>query len=108
VARNHCLGKLRKEKRSLRIENVERVMETAPVVHLLSEGTNEEALSALEGCLEKLPGAQAETIRLFFYEKRSYQDIVEASGYDTKAVKSYIQNGKRNLKLCIERQGVAI
>jgi RNA polymerase sigma-70 factor (ECF subfamily) len=108
VARNHCLQKLRREKRSVRLENSERIMETAPLVHLLSEGTDEEALGALERCLEKLPEAQAVSIRLFFYEKQSYTDIADATAYGVKAVKSYIQNGKRNLKLCIERQGVAI
>ena len=108
VARNHCLQKLRREKRAVRVDFGDRFMETAPIVHLLSEGTDEEALAALERCIEKLPAAQRESIRLFFFEQRSYADIADATSYDIKGVKSYIQNGKRNLKGCIERQGVTL
>ncbi len=108
VARNHCLQKLRREKRTRQVDFTDRIMETASLVHLLSEGSNEEALAALERCLEKLPEAQRESIRLFFLEQRSYADIAEATSYDLKGVKSYIQNGKRNLKTCIERQGIQL
>ncbi len=108
VARNHCLQKLRREKRTVQVEFGDRFMETAPIVHLLSEGTDEETLRALERCIEKLPDAQRESIRLFFFEQKSYADIADATPYDIKGVKSYIQNGKRNLKSCIERQGVTL
>lgn len=108
VARNHCLQKLRREKRNVKVDFGERVMETAAVAHLLSEGSDEEALAALEKCLEKLPEKQRESIRLFFYEKRSYADIADITSYTEKGVKSYIQNGKRNLRACIEKQGVTI
>ena len=108
VARNHCLQKLRRDKRAVKVDFGDRFMETAPLVHLLSEGTDEETLAALERCIEKLPGAQRESIRLFFFEQRSYADIADATSYDIKGVKSYIQNGKRNLKGCIERQGVTL
>ncbi len=108
VARNHCLQKLRREKRAVKVDFGDRFMETAPVVHLLSEGTDEEALAALEGCIEKLPEAQRESIRLFFFGRKSYADIADATPYDIKGVKSHIQNGKRNLKTCIERQGIRL
>lgn len=108
VARNHCLQKLRREKKAVKVDFGDRFMETAAVTHLLSEGTDEEALAALEKCMEKLPENQRETTRLFFLEKRSYAEIADATDYDIKGVKSYIQNGKRNLKTCIEKQGVRL
>jgi len=42
---------------------------------------------------------------LFFLEQKCYQEVAELTGYSLKDVKSYIQNGKRNLKNCMERRG---
>lgn len=58
----------------------------------------------LKACLEELPEPQRISIRHFFFEEMSYADIAEATGWHLKSVKSYIQNGKRNLKICIEKR----
>jgi RNA polymerase sigma-70 factor (ECF subfamily) len=108
VARNHCLQKLRREKKIIRVDFEDRVMESAPLLHLLSEGTDEAALTMLEGCVEKLPERQKEAVTMFFMERRSYADIAQATLGDIKSVKSYIQNGKRNLKLCLEKKGLKL
>ncbi len=108
VARNHCLQRLRREKRSVRVDFDDRFMESAPLVHLLSEGGDEAALAQLEKCVEKLPERQREAVEMFFMEHRSYADIADATLGEVKRVKSYIQNGKRNLRLCLERQGVRL
>ncbi len=109
VARNHCLQRLRREKRSMRVDFDDRFMESAPLVHLLSEGTGDEtALVAMERCMEKLPERQREAVEMFFMEHRSYADIADATLGEVKRVKSYIQNGKRNLRLCMERAGVRL
>ncbi|HAU53688.1 MAG TPA: RNA polymerase subunit sigma-70, partial [Sphingobacterium sp.] len=62
----------------------------------------EEQLTAMEGCLEKLPDKQQQSVRLFFLEEKCYKEISESTGYSLNEVKSYIQNGKRNLKNCME------
>ncbi len=108
VARNHCLQKLRREKRVVRVDFEDRVMESAPLLHLLSEGTDETALAALSKCMDKLPERQKEAVTMFFMEKRSYADIADTTLGDVKGVKSYIQNGKRNLRLCLEKQGIRL
>ncbi|MDR2882963.1 MAG: sigma-70 family RNA polymerase sigma factor [Alistipes sp.] len=108
VARNHCLQRLRREKRRVRVDFDDRFMESAPLVHLLSEGGDEAALAALEKCVEKLPERQREAVEMFFMERRSYADIADATLGEVKRVKSYIQNGKRNLRLCMERRGVRL
>ncbi len=108
VARNHCLQKLRRQKRTIRTDFDDRVMESATFLHLLSEGENEAALAALGRCMDKLPERQRETVTMFFIEKRSYADIAEATLVEVKSVKSRIQNGKRNLRLCLEKQGVKL
>ena len=57
----------------------------------------------LKKCLDKLSRQQKECIQLFYYKKKCYKEIALLKNYDLKKVKSYIQNGKRNLKTCIEK-----
>ncbi len=59
-------------------------------------------MKRLEECIERLKEEQRTCIRLFFYEGYSYRQISGKLGIDETKVKSYIQNGKRNLKICIE------
>ncbi|MDR0714714.1 MAG: sigma-70 family RNA polymerase sigma factor [Bacteroidales bacterium] len=104
VAKNHCLQLLRKEKRKIIVEFDEQIMESEPFYHLFEDGQDEEQLEALRRCMEKLPEPQRISIRKFFLDEMSYADIAEFTGYCLKSVKSYIQNGKRNLKICIEHR----
>ena len=68
-----------------------------------NEGSYREAdMERLEECIERLKEEQRSCIRLFFYEGCSYQQISDKLGLEENKVKSYIQNGKRNLKICIE------
>jgi RNA polymerase sigma-70 factor (ECF subfamily) len=104
VTRNHCLQLLRERRRALPVESLSGVMESEMILHLLDETEEEdERIPALRDCMEKLPENQRVSILRFFAEEMSYADIAEATGYPLKSVKSYIQNGKRNLKICIER-----
>jgi RNA polymerase sigma-70 factor (ECF subfamily) len=54
--------------------------------------------------LEELNKEQKQCVILFYLDKRSYQDIAGITGFTLMQVKSHIQNGKRNLKLLIERK----
>lgn len=105
VAKNHCLQLLRKENKEILLDYTINVMESDEFLHLLcEEESTEEQLSALHHCLERLPEVQRISILCFFIEEQSYADIVEQTGYSLNNVKSYIQNGKRNLKICITNQ----
>lgn len=105
VVKNHCLQLLRKENKEIRVDFSLQVMESDPIVHLLNEEDSDtERVDALNHCIEKLPEPQRISIVHFFMEEMSYADIVDKTGYQLKSVKSYIQNGKRNLKICIEKQ----
>ncbi len=53
--------------------------------------------------LQELTEEQRQTIDLFYLKKQSYQQIMEQTGLNFMQVKSYIQNGKRNLKICMEK-----
>jgi RNA polymerase sigma-70 factor (ECF subfamily) len=60
-------------------------------------------LSALEKCLETLSEEQNKTVRMFYLEEKCYKEVAEQTGFKIEKVRSYIQNGKRNLKICMEK-----
>lgn len=107
VAKNHCLQILRKENRELIVDFDSYIMESDEILHLLSDEKDDEEnlrMEALRRCMQKLPEQQRLCIGNFFMDEMSYADITDATGYALNQVKSYIQNGKRNLKACIDKQ----
>jgi len=64
---------------------------------------DDEEASALAVCMNELGEEQRISIELFYYQDKSYADIVSLKGFTLDKVKSYIQNGKRNLKNCVMR-----
>ena len=62
---------------------------------------------ALKECIEQLKAEQKQCIEMFYYQKQCYQEIAEQLGMNEKKVKSYLQNGKRNLKICLEKKNVS-
>lgn len=104
VVKNHCLQILRKESKEIPVDFGSFIMESEEILHLLSEDEEDnERMEALKRCMEKLPEAQLISVTHFFMDEMSYADITELTGYTLNQVKSYIQNGKRNLKICIEK-----
>ena len=103
VAKNHCLQLLRRDAREFPADWNTLVAESGEFLDLLEEEGDEEQLKALHHCLDRLPEEQRVSVCEFFLSEKSYAEIAEQTGYLLKSVKSYIQNGKRNLKLCIEK-----
>ena len=101
VAKNYCLQVLRKEKQINYINIEQGVVENQAIFTLTDIAQSQEETEALEYCLTTLPEEQRVSINYFFYDDKSYADIVELTGFALSKVKSYIQNGKRNLKNCI-------
>jgi RNA polymerase sigma-70 factor (ECF subfamily) len=106
VARNHCLMQLRSQKVMVGDESI---FETEKYENwAVSEPTDvfeiDQQLSALSDCLQTLTSEQRQSIDLFYWQQKCYQDIVELTGFELNKVKSYLQNGKRNLKNCIEQR----
>lgn len=105
TARNQCLMQLRSRKGKFTEEISPFLMETSPEMHP-GEGEEVEAnLGKLEECIERLNPEQKICVRLFYLEEKCYKDIAQLTGYDLNQVKSFIQNGKRNLKICMEQNG---
>ncbi|GAB6120770.1 RNA polymerase sigma factor [Dysgonomonas termitidis] len=103
VVKNHCFHILKENKKEIIVNFDSRLMESDSSFTLFDDSRDEEKESALNECLEKLPEPQRIAVEKFFYEDKSYADIVDETGFHLKSVKSYIQNGKRNLKICIEK-----
>ena len=82
-------------------------MESTVAVHLNDEeDLMESKLNELDACIEELKKDQKECVKLFFLDKKSYYEVNEITGIELKKVKSNIQNGKRNLKICLEAKNV--
>jgi RNA polymerase sigma-70 factor (ECF subfamily) len=101
VAKNHCLMKLRDKQVNVDLEKVQvSAEETQKQEHI----DKDKVLSVMEECLEDLNEEQKRCVTLFYLKKKSYQEIVDETGYSLLQVKSYIQNGKRNLKNLVEKK----
>jgi len=115
VTKNHCLMLLRSRKSEAAhaeamMNDPLFFMENTSGMHPMGDDEGgetddpggEDGMKRLEECIERLREEQRNCIRLFFYEGCSYRQISERLGVDEMKVKSYIQNGKRNLKICME------
>lgn len=102
LTRNYCLMQLRANKESPMEENIDAFMESEDELHLFDDFEIDNRLNRLEPCLEKLNAEQQQTVKLFYLEAKCYKEIAEITNFEEKKVKSYIQNGKRNLKICID------
>lgn len=108
VAKNHCLLELRNSKKLTRHYDEGQVsydiMENRAFVYQDSVDQPEQTLQELERAIPQLSDEQRTCIELFYLQDKSYQEVSQVTGYDMKKVKSYIQNGKRNLKIMLESQ----
>lgn len=103
LTRNHCLMALRKMSKHDTVSIDDVFVENADFVHLDIEDTKETQLSIMEKCMDTLPAEQKISVDLFYLQEKCYKEVAEITGYEMLKVKSYIQNGKRNLKICIEK-----
>ena len=102
VAKNHCLMKLRDKNVFIPVE--ERSQLAAAETDQIELAHKEATLNLLENSLEELNPEQKTCVTLFYLQKKSYQEIVAITGFSLLQVKSYIQNGKRNLKILVEKK----
>jgi RNA polymerase sigma-70 factor (ECF subfamily) len=106
IARNHCLMKLRKHplKNTAELEKHEIGFYDDLILNNKQFADKEKIYSLLQQSLQQLNSEQHTCILLFYLEKKTYQQIVTQTGYNMLQVKSCIQNGKRNLKIMIEKK----
>ncbi|RYG05744.1 MAG: sigma-70 family RNA polymerase sigma factor [Chitinophagaceae bacterium] len=103
LTKNHCLMQLRSPKNLKTSEFNADSMQSGEELHLAGVMNREAEFQRMEKCLETLSPEQEKTVRLFYLEEKCYKDIAEITGIEWNKVRSYIQNGRRNLKICMER-----
>jgi len=103
VSKNHCLMKLRKDK-TIKYSNNDliktegRIVEMPEPMHLNSKMEKELQLENLEKALQHLSKEQRICLELFYLQQKCYKEVSSITTFSLKEVKSFIQNGKRNLK----------
>lgn len=105
VAKNYCLMQLRTPRNLKTVELPSSLMQSEESVHLNGVLDKEENYKKLEHCLNALPGDQRKAVQLFYIEGKCYNEIVELMGREWNQVRSFIQNGRRNIKICMEKRG---
>ncbi len=108
VTKSHCALALREQKKeagTIRWEEnlLGEVMENNHFAHLNIEDETEERIRKLQQAVSDLSPGQQQCILLFYFDDKSYRQISETTGLSQHEVKSYIQNGKRNLKNSLEK-----
>jgi len=105
LAKNYCLMQLRTPKNLKTVEFKGDFMQSEEDVHLNGIMQKEENFQKLERCMQSLSGEQKMTVELFYIQNKCYKEIEDETGIEWNKVRSYIQNGRRNLKICMERSG---
>lgn len=80
------------------------LMQSEPELHLNGELQREANFKKMETCLQGLSTEQRETVTLFYLQGKCYNEIAEQTGFDWNKVRSLIQNGRRNLRICMEQE----
>ena len=80
-------------------------MECDLCLHPIDEA-GKDGYPGLKECIEKLKQEQKTCVELFYYQNKSYREIAKTLEMEEKKVKSYLQNAKRNLKICLEEKNV--
>jgi len=103
VAKNHCLMKLRDKGKYPAEINEQVISSPAENMDKMAAIEKDTILNNMETALKQLNTEQQLCVTLFYLQKKTYQQIAETTGYNVMQVKSHIQNGKRNLKICMQK-----
>lgn len=109
LARNHCLMEWRKNHRRPTDYHAPEDMVRYDAVEAAFEVELPDAEDkSLEKCLEQLPANQRTSVQMFYLEEKSYKEIAGLLAEEVGKIRSYIQNGRRNLKICLEKTGAGL
>jgi RNA polymerase sigma-70 factor (ECF subfamily) len=102
VTKNHCLMQLRQNKKMPTTDYDIEFMQSGDFLHLDGVFEKESQLKRLGNCMDKLNNDQRKTVNLFYLENKCYNEITAITGFEWNKVRSLIQNGRRNLKNCMD------
>ena len=97
--------KLRKQK-TIPVNIDLSVVQLAENIHLDDELEKEENFKQMQYCMGQLIQQQRQVIELFYLQKKCYKEISEITEIEINRVRSFIQNGRRNLKICMEKKSI--
>lgn len=100
LAKNYCLMQLRKAGKEISLPDF---VQLDGILHPEEENLEEQE-AQLRECMEQLPFQQRRSVELFYFNEKSYQEIAAVVGEELGKIRSYIQNGRRNLRLCMEKK----
>ena len=104
VSKNHCLMILRSEQKFRKAQIDVSLMQNEEPVHLNGELEKEDNFKHMHFCLGQLVAEQKNVLELFYLDGKCYNEIVARTGIEWNKVRSFIQNGRRNLKICMDKQ----
>lgn len=104
LAKNHCLMKLRQQKKMPATNLDDGFMQSEADEHLKDVLDREAHFRQLDECMEQLAAGQRKVVDLFYLQGKCYNEISAETGLEWNNVRSSLQNGRRNLKLCMEGQ----
>jgi RNA polymerase sigma factor (sigma-70 family) len=104
LAKNYCLMQLRTPKTLKTVQLDPSIMQSEQETHLNGVLQKEQDFKRMEKCLQTLSTEQKETVELFYLKEKCYKEISEITGKDWNKIRSLIQNGRRNLKICMDKE----
>lgn len=103
VVKNHCLMQLRSQSRTKSVNLDESVVQLNNEMHQDDINEKEWQLQQMNKCIDTLAAEQKKVIELFYLEEKCYNEITGITGHDWNKVRSLIQNGRRNLRICMDK-----
>ena len=85
--------------------NIDNLIATIATLNGVAQSDTDKDCTKLSDCIEGLNDEQKKIIKLFYLEEKCYNEIVDITGEDWNKVRSLVQNGRRNLKICMEKNG---
>src|SRR5277367_6280162 len=107
VAKNFCLMQLRSQKQ-LHVVYDQDIMQLTENLHLNGVFEKEEQLNQWSKCIDTLSPDQKQTVQLFYLQEKCYKEIAVITDSDWNKVRSLIQNARRNLKNCMEKNTIPV
>ncbi len=104
LTKHYCLQKLRQSRTTLVKDSEGILMQLVDEMHHEDVELIEKKESGLRACIQRLPAEQKRAVELFYFESKSYLEIADMLSVDKEKVRSFIQNGRRNIKICMNKE----
>jgi RNA polymerase sigma-70 factor (ECF subfamily) len=105
VVRHHCL-KVKRQREKFAAADIEQFSSSEWSEPIKEINEQIDASKELNAAMQTLKPDQERCVFLFYTQQKSYKEIADELNMDMNTVKSHIQNGKRKLKIELEKRNV--